>query len=188
MVEINQKLSTRPVSAEDMVEFLNRELVPVVEKIRRALVAEFTLDQKFLVSEAAADLANALVLTAGTNITLTPGAGILTVAAQSFGVATTLTGAANTLALVHANMVVPVSHTVATALTVPPYSSVAFPLNTYILPWQTGVGLLSFVAGAGVTIQKPATMVAEAAEQYSLCGLLHTSLNNWLLLGDAGLA
>ena len=37
MVDINQKLSSRAVSQEDVVEALNREIIPVVEKIRLVL-------------------------------------------------------------------------------------------------------------------------------------------------------
>lgn len=37
MVDINQKLSSRAVSQEDVVEALNREIIPVVEKIRIVL-------------------------------------------------------------------------------------------------------------------------------------------------------
>lgn len=37
MVDIDQKLSNRAVSQEDVVEALNREIIPVVEKIRIVL-------------------------------------------------------------------------------------------------------------------------------------------------------
>lgn len=37
MVEIDRKLSQRPITQEGLLDFINRELIPVVEKIRLAL-------------------------------------------------------------------------------------------------------------------------------------------------------
>jgi len=37
MVDINRKLASRPVTKDDLIEFVNRELVPLVERMRIAL-------------------------------------------------------------------------------------------------------------------------------------------------------
>jgi hypothetical protein len=40
---INRKLSTKPVDQEYLVEFINKELVPVVERLRLALAAQILM-------------------------------------------------------------------------------------------------------------------------------------------------
>jgi len=42
---INRKLSTRPVDQEYLLEFVNKELVPVVERLRLALSAILALSK-----------------------------------------------------------------------------------------------------------------------------------------------
>jgi hypothetical protein len=65
--------------------------------------------------------------------------------------------ASRTLALTDANKKLRANHaTVAINYTVPPNSSVAFPIGTWILIEMTGAAQVAVVAGAGVTI-KPAT-------------------------------
>lgn len=74
MVEIDQKLSAREVTQEGLFSFINRELVPVVEKIRLALrdiSADSAPDDAGYITVAAdASLPNERVLTAGANITI----------------------------------------------------------------------------------------------------------------------
>lgn len=81
MVEINQKLSARPVDQEGLFEFINRELVPVVEKLRLATVE--LGESEFVTLSASDDLDNERVLTAGTNITLTLASGTVTISATN---------------------------------------------------------------------------------------------------------
>ncbi len=196
MVEkVQRRLRDSPVAEADpkVIQLaLDREIIPLLRELRQRFNELFDLNVagSIITAVAESEYEGSRLLSAGAGIALTDGGAgsSMTVSALGFTISPTLTGAANTLTLAHVNTVVPVSHTAATALTVPPHSSVAALVGQYFLPWQTGAGLLSFVAGAGVTIQKPTTMVAEAAEQYSLCGLLQTSLDSWLLLGDAGLA
>jgi hypothetical protein len=65
--------------------------------------------------------------------------------------------ASRTLALTDANKKLRANHaTVAINYTVPPNSSVAFPIGTWIIIEMTGAAQVAVVAGAGVTI-KPAT-------------------------------
>jgi len=64
----------------------------------------------------------------------------------------TQTGTAYTLALSDANKAVECSNASAITLTVPPNSSVAFPVGTVIEVVQTGAGAITLAAGSGVTI------------------------------------
>jgi len=67
-------------------------------------------------------------------------------------------------------------------LTVPPNSSVAFPLGARVDLAQTGVGQTTVVAGAGVTINTAPGLIFRA--QYSGASLIQTAANVWLLVGD----
>lgn len=74
---------------------------------------------------------------------------------------------------------------VATAnnFTVPPNSSVAFPVGTSILIYQEGAGLTTTVAGSGVTIVKRGDSLAMAG-QYGLATLVKRATDTWILSGD----
>lgn len=96
--------------------------------------------------------------------------------------ATGLTGAANTLALIHANTLVSVSHGSATALTVPPNSSVAFKIGDQMAIVQEGAGALTIVEGGGVTIRCRHSLAF--AGQYAVASLIKRETDTWLLAGD----
>jgi hypothetical protein len=93
-----------------------------------------------------------------------------------------LSGVANTLALAHMDKWVGVSHTAGTNLTVPPDSSVAFPIACAIVIYQAGVGQVTVVAGLGVTIRTSETLLL--AKQYSVGMLFKIGTNEWVLTGD----
>jgi hypothetical protein len=67
-------------------------------------------------------------------------------------------------------------------LTVPPNSSVAFPINTVISVRQIGAGVTTIVAGAGVTINSPATL--GIARQNGTIQLVKVATDTWDLIGD----
>lgn len=69
----------------------------------------------------------------------------------------------------------------AQALTVPPDSTVNFPIGTEIAMVQSGAGTLTVVAGSGVTINCAATLVLNG--QYATAALKKISANTWLLAG-----
>lgn len=75
--------------------------------------------------------------------------------------------------------------TAATAVTVtiPPNSSVAFPINAGIIIQQYGAGQVTIVAGAGVTLQSAGGLVATAA-QYAVCQAFQVATNTWVLFGN----
>jgi hypothetical protein len=71
----------------------------------------------------------------------------------------------------------------ANTLTVPPNSSVAFPVGTQIIVTQAGAGQTTVVAGSGVTINSSAGKM-KIYGQFSATSLVQTAINVWLLMGD----
>lgn len=67
------------------------------------------------------------------------------------------------------------------AATVPPNSSVAYPLGAEITILWGGAGAASFVAGAGVTINSPSTLTL--LKQYATASIKQVSTNVWILAG-----
>jgi hypothetical protein len=98
----------------------------------------------------------------------------------------TLTGASNTLDITQWKKVLLVNNAAATTLTVPPNSSVAFPVGTVIEFYQYGAGQVTVVAGGGVTIRTPETLLLR--KQYSSASLRKVATNEWMLAGDLQLA
>jgi hypothetical protein len=67
--------------------------------------------------------------------------------------------------------------------TIPPNSSVAFPIGTVLEGSTAGTGVLTFVAGGGVTLNSRGGAVT-AAGQFSPWMLKKTATDTWLLMGD----
>ena len=78
-----------------------------------------------------------------------------------------------------------VQMTVASAnnLTVPPNSSVAFPVGTQILVIQQGAGQTTIVAGAGVTLYSKDSNLKLSA-QWCAATLIKANTDVWVILGD----
>lgn len=70
-------------------------------------------------------------------------------------------------------------------ITVPPNSSVAFPVNTVLEVCRMGAGSVTLVAGSGVTINSPGAILTLRA-QYSTGVLRKRATNEWVLSGDLG--
>lgn len=69
-------------------------------------------------------------------------------------------------------------------VTVPPNSSVAFQVGT-IIPWYgQGAGLITFVQGAGVTIERRSGATLVSAVQGASGTLWQRAANTWVLSGD----
>ncbi|MFK2904583.1 hypothetical protein ISP17_11455 [Dyella ginsengisoli] len=97
------------------------------------------------------------------------------------------TGTAYTLALTDAPSpvyqgIVTMNNAAANTLTVPPNSSVAFPVGTQIQVAQLGAGQTAIAAGVGVTVNNPSSLTARA--QYSTLVLTQVAANAWVLGGD----
>lgn len=93
------------------------------------------------------------------------------------------TGTSYTLVLADAGKVVERSNASANTLTVPPNSSVAFPVGTVISWSQEGAGLTTIVQGSGVTITSRGGLLASAG-QYAEGTLRKRATDSWRLTGD----
>lgn len=67
-------------------------------------------------------------------------------------------------------------------LTVAPDATVNFPTGTIVTIRQVGAGTTTVVAGAGVTISTPSTLILRA--QNSTIQLVKVAANTWDLAGD----
>lgn len=90
--------------------------------------------------------------------------------------------ASYTLVLGDAGSTVEMDVASANDLTVPPNSSVAFPVGTVIEVSQVGAGQTTVVAGSGVTIRTPETLVLTG--QWSTVSLRKRATDEWVLAGD----
>lgn len=91
--------------------------------------------------------------------------------------------ASYTLVLTDANKVVEMNVASANNLTIPPNSSVAFPIGTVIEGFQLGAGQVTFVPGAGVTIRSPGSKL-KLTGLYSSASLRKRATDEWVLCGD----
>lgn len=84
------------------------------------------------------------------------------------------------------NTLVTVSNSSAITITIPPNSSVAYPVGTILNFTSLGTGLASFAQGSGVTIVSTgATASAPTIRaQYSSATAIQTAANTWLVAGD----
>jgi hypothetical protein len=92
------------------------------------------------------------------------------------------TGTTYTLVLADEQKLVECANAAAIALTVPPNSSVAFPVGTQVHVAQTGAGQITVTPGAGVTIN--ATPGLKTRAQWSTVTLIKRATDTWLAIGD----
>jgi hypothetical protein len=91
------------------------------------------------------------------------------------------TGTTYTLVLTDATKFVSLSNASAITLTVPPNSSVAFPVGTEIILAQLGAGQVTIAPGSGVTLNS--TPGLKIAAQYGTAALKKTASDTWLVFG-----
>lgn len=75
-----------------------------------------------------------------------------------------------------------INNAAGTTVTVPPNSSVAFPVGTEIRVLQTGAGQVTIAAGAGVTVN--ATPGLKLRAQWSSVNIVKRATDTWVALGD----
>lgn len=97
-------------------------------------------------------------------------------------VANLQTGTTYTLVLTDAGKVVELSNAAAITVTVPPNSSVAFPIGTVICFTQIAAGQATISPGAGVTIRTGSSSTTRA--QWSELMLRKRATDEWVLSGD----
>jgi hypothetical protein len=95
----------------------------------------------------------------------------------------TQTGTTYTLVLADAGKNVELNNASAITLTVPPNSSVAFPVGTVIQMTQMGAGQVTFAPGAGVTIRSRGA-VTKINAQYGVAAMYKRATDEWVLTGD----
>ena len=78
------------------------------------------------------------------------------------------------------------SNASAITTTIPPNSSVAYPVGAQLNIAQIGAGQVTFAQGAGVTIVSTGATASapKLRAQYSTATAVQTSANNWLIMGD----
>lgn len=105
----------------------------------------------------------------------------LTVTAQ-FGIipAVAVADADKTLALTDAGKVIEMNSSTSRTVTVPPNSSVAFPVGTVLEVYRQGTGNVTIAAGGGVTVRNAGSISA----QYASCSLRKRDTDEWVVTGE----
>ena len=92
-------------------------------------------------------------------------------------------GTSYTLVLGDANGVVDTDNGSANTVTVPPNSSVAFPVGTQVLVVQQGGGQTTIVAGSGVNLRAKDGLKL-AGGSYAGATLIKRATNDWYVIGS----
>lgn len=95
----------------------------------------------------------------------------------------TQTGTTYTLVIGDKGKIVEMNNAAANTLTVPPNSSVAFPIGSRIDIVQFGAGATSIAAGAGVTIRSQSSFL-KLFSQYAAATLYKRATDEWVLIGN----
>jgi hypothetical protein len=96
------------------------------------------------------------------------------------------TGTTYTTVLDDNGKLVTLSNASAITLTIPPNSSVAYPVGAQLNLAQLGAGQVTFAGGSGVTIVSTGATASapKLRTQYSTATAVQTSTDNWLVMGD----
>jgi hypothetical protein len=98
----------------------------------------------------------------------------------------TQTGTTYTTVLADNGKLTTLTNASAIAVTIPPNSSVAYPVGAQINMAQLGAGQVTVSGGSGVTIVSTGATASapKARAQYSTLTAVQTSTDNWLIMGD----
>lgn len=98
----------------------------------------------------------------------------------------TQTGITYTTVLDDNGKLVTLSNASGITLTIPPNSSVAYPVGAQLNLAQLGAGQVTFAGGSGVTIVSTGATASapKLRAQYSTATAVQTSTDNWLIMGD----
>jgi hypothetical protein len=96
------------------------------------------------------------------------------------------TGTTYTTVLADNGKLTTLTNAAAIAVTIPPNSSVAYPVGAQINMAQLGAGQVTVSGGSGVTVVSTGATAAspKARAQYSTLTAVQTSTDNWLIMGD----
>ena len=135
------------------------------------------------VDERARDaVGTALVAGNGMSVTVDDAGDTVTLKSVGVGVSSQ-TGTSYTAVLPDANTYIRHSNASAITFTIPPNSSVAFPVGTVIEMEQAGAGALSVAAGSGVTINSRSSDLTLAG-QYAVAFVKKVATDTWTMNGD----
>lgn len=95
----------------------------------------------------------------------------------------TETSASRTFALTDNGNYIRTTNSSATTITIPPNSSVAFPIGAEIVLIQAGTGQVTFVAGSGVTLNSKDSNLKLSA-RYSAATCKKVATDTWDIIGD----
>lgn len=101
--------------------------------------------------------------------------------APAYTTVETETSTSYTLILADAKKYKRMNNASAITVTVPPNSSVAFPVNTEIEFEQMGAGVVTFSPGSGVTINSFDGLLTNG--QYWVCTIKKVATDEWTLIG-----
>lgn len=98
----------------------------------------------------------------------------------------TQTGTTYTTVLDDNGKLITLSNASSITLTIPPNSSVAYPVGAQLNLAQLGAGQVTFAGGSGVTIVSTGgtANAPKLRAQYSTATAVQTSTDNWLVMGD----
>lgn len=96
------------------------------------------------------------------------------------------TGTTDTLVLADAGNVVTSSNASAQTVTIPPNSSVAYPVGTQIDIVNKGAGVTSVAGGTGVTLNGVSTGTGAINAQYNAVTIIKDATNTWFMVGAHG--
>ena len=123
-------------------------------------------------------------LTAGMGISITNAAGSVTVTNTVSGAAVNnQTGTAYTALLTDQNDMITLNNAAGITMTIPPASSVNFPIGTQIAFQQLGAGQVTLTAGSGVTFRS-ADDAYKLVKQYSGAFIMKIASDTWSIFGD----
>jgi hypothetical protein len=91
-------------------------------------------------------------------------------------------GTTYTTVLADANSIISSTSSSATTHTIPPNSSVAYPVGTELYWIQSGTGQITIAPGSGVTLNNASSLTTRA--QNSFIGAVQTAANTWTIFGD----
>ena len=94
-----------------------------------------------------------------------------------------ITGTSYTPSISDAGKAIVCSNSSSITLTLPPESTTNFVIGQTFVLIQKGTGVVTVVAGSGVTLHSKSSYV-KTAGQYSEARLIKTASNEWLLSGD----
>jgi len=95
-------------------------------------------------------------------------------------------GTTDTALLADAGNIIAGNNAAAITATIPPNSSVAYPVGTTLTWWNKGAGLITIAPGSGVTLNESPGLTLTAYGQHSMIAALKVDADTWVASGNFG--